>query len=403
MPPSDPVGRRDAHRHRLVRRATRARMAREDLEREAQPVLEAAAVLVGAPVGERRDEAREQIAVRAVQLEHVEAGTRRPSRRRARRPSLHARPCRRASSRAAPGCARRPRQIRDGQRRGQLPVGRAARRRPPTRAASSPSARRGRAAARSSPACGVHEIDDAPPGRHVLVAHMPAQPGVMRPRARRSHLGERPARRRPARARRVHEVEVVRRCRRRALYIAIGETTTRFASSSSRSRNGVNIGGRAACADRRRAPREPALDALDVAGSRSRRFSWLTRWLRVAACRRTAPAAARVARRRSRTTPSSCARRSAGAAPRACAPPRSSASASRDPESAASAVREGDRVLHRELRARADREVRGVRGVAEQHDVAVAPARAARRAGIAARSRAAQVARRSSAAGGRRR
>ena len=37
-------------------------------------------------------------------------------------------------------------------------------------------------------------------------------------------------------------------------------------------------------------------------------------------------------------------------------------------------VRQRDRVLHRELRPRADREVRGVRGVAEQHDVAVVPA-----------------------------
>ena len=36
-------------------------------------------------------------------------------------------------------------------------------------------------------------------------------------------------------------------------------------------------------------------------------------------------------------------------------------------------VRERDRVLHRQLRPGADREVRGVRGVAEQHDPAVVP------------------------------
>ena len=47
----------------------------------------------------------------------------------------------------------------------------------------------------------------------------------------------------------------------------------------------------------------------------------------------------------------------------------------RGPDVAAVAERprEGDRVLHRELRARPDREVRGVRGVAEQHDVLVRP------------------------------
>ena len=45
----------------------------EHLERPAHAVLEAAAVLVGAGVGQRRDEGREQVAVRHVQLEHVEA------------------------------------------------------------------------------------------------------------------------------------------------------------------------------------------------------------------------------------------------------------------------------------------------------------------------------------------
>jgi hypothetical protein len=40
-------------------------------------------------------------------------------------------------------------------------------------------------------------------------------------------------------------------------------------------------------------------------------------------------------------------------------------------------IEERDGVFHRELRARADREVRGVRGVAEQHHVAVVPALAA--------------------------
>jgi hypothetical protein len=54
-------------------RATRAHRV-EHLEREARAVLEAAAVRVGAPVRQRREEARQQVAVRHVQLDQVEAG-----------------------------------------------------------------------------------------------------------------------------------------------------------------------------------------------------------------------------------------------------------------------------------------------------------------------------------------
>jgi hypothetical protein len=70
--PRHPVVRRDPHRHRLVLRPRRAHRA-EHLEREAQPVLQRAAVLVRAVVGQRRDERRQQVAVRGVQLDHVEA------------------------------------------------------------------------------------------------------------------------------------------------------------------------------------------------------------------------------------------------------------------------------------------------------------------------------------------
>ena len=79
-----------------------ARTACEHLERKAHAVVEAAAVVVGALVGERRDEGRQQIAVRVVQLEPVEAGARGHLGRRARTRRAPC-PCRRASSRAASG------------------------------------------------------------------------------------------------------------------------------------------------------------------------------------------------------------------------------------------------------------------------------------------------------------
>ena len=74
-----------------------SRIAGEHLEREAQPVLDRPAVLVLAPVGERRDEAREQVAVGAMELDHVEAGPFGTLDRRDEFPDDPA-PCRRASS-----------------------------------------------------------------------------------------------------------------------------------------------------------------------------------------------------------------------------------------------------------------------------------------------------------------
>ena len=68
-----PVIRGDAHGYRLLRRPHLADSLK-DGEREAQAVLQRAAVGVIAAVGERRDEGREQVAVGAVQLQHVEAG-----------------------------------------------------------------------------------------------------------------------------------------------------------------------------------------------------------------------------------------------------------------------------------------------------------------------------------------
>src|SRR5699024_492383 len=66
-----PVGRRHAYGHGPLRRP-RLSHRREDLEREAQPVLQGSAVFVGALVRERRDEPRQQITVCAVQLDQVE-------------------------------------------------------------------------------------------------------------------------------------------------------------------------------------------------------------------------------------------------------------------------------------------------------------------------------------------
>ena len=72
---ADPVVGGNADRDRLRRRPDRPH-GMIDLERKAHAVLERAAVRVGAAVGQRRDERRQQIAVRTVQLEQIEAGAR---------------------------------------------------------------------------------------------------------------------------------------------------------------------------------------------------------------------------------------------------------------------------------------------------------------------------------------
>ena len=57
----------------------------EDFERKAHAVLEAAAILVIAPVGERRQKLVQQIAMRAVELDRVDPEPRRALRRRRER------------------------------------------------------------------------------------------------------------------------------------------------------------------------------------------------------------------------------------------------------------------------------------------------------------------------------
>ena len=76
----DPVGGRDAHPDRLARRDRLAHRL-EAFQRKPHPVGERAAVLVGALVGERRQELVQQVAVRPVQLEPVDAEGQRPPRR----------------------------------------------------------------------------------------------------------------------------------------------------------------------------------------------------------------------------------------------------------------------------------------------------------------------------------
>ena len=106
----------------------------------------------------------------------------------------------------------------------------------------------------------VHEVDDALPRRpRARPSYMPVQPGVMRASARDvGHLGDHEPGAADRAAAEVHEVPVVRRAVL-AEYWHIGETTTRFASVSPRSRNGSKSGGSASA--RRRhggASRAPA-------------------------------------------------------------------------------------------------------------------------------------------------
>ena len=117
--------------------------------------------------------------------------------------------------------------------------------------------------------------------------YMPAHPGLMRPSRLTSVISviTSPA---PPMAR-------LPRCTRcqssgvpsSAEYWHMDETTTRFGSTSSRSRNGVNMGGGAGAAGTATRLCRSASDASQRStrdtkpGSRSRRLSWVTRRLRV--------------------------------------------------------------------------------------------------------------------------
>ena len=161
-------------------------------------------------------------------------------------------------------------------------------------------------------------------------------------------------------------------------YCAIGETTTRFVSVTPRSVNGVNIGGTAL--RRRRAHAcalgDPVLVRLDVVlvaqaqvlvadalAARQQRVGELLG-------RRGARSASTFSNHSVElraafwifSTSTLRTRLVVAAAP-----------ARRSPACSPMQRGELDRVLQRELGARADREVRGVRGVADQHDRRAAP------------------------------
>ena len=109
-----PVGRRDAHRHRPLGGPDGAHR-REHFERIAQAILEAAAILIGARVLERRDEAGEQISVRGMEFDHVEPCVGRHARGRDELVAdfVHVRPRHRARG----GIVGAPRHIRGGDER----------------------------------------------------------------------------------------------------------------------------------------------------------------------------------------------------------------------------------------------------------------------------------------------
>ena len=241
MPPSYQSVAEIRTRHRPVGRPHRAHRV-EDLERVAQPVRQRAAVVVGAPVGQRRQERRQQVAVRAVQLEQVEAG---PRARRAAAATNWSRISSRSARVSSRGTWLAGR-VRQRGRAADLPVAlvAAARRCPPTSAWSSPCGRSGRAGGRSrrrTSAC-TNSTTRAQAASCSSV-YRPAQPGVIRPAADTQAISVITSPAPPS--------ALPPRCTRwksdgtpsAAEYMSIGETITRLRSRSPRSRNGWNIGG----------------------------------------------------------------------------------------------------------------------------------------------------------------
>ena len=141
----------------------------EDFQRIAHAVLQRAAIFVGAPIGQRRDEGRQQIAVRAMEFEHVEAGALRHFGRR-NELIAHAIHIGAIHRLGRAGCAA-TRRIGDAASTGQLPALSGA------SISSQPSwvepfgAGMAELAADFGVGLGVHEIDDALPGAPRAPAH----------------------------------------------------------------------------------------------------------------------------------------------------------------------------------------------------------------------------------------
>ena len=234
----------------------------------------------------------------------------------------------------------------------------------------------------------VHELDDPPPRRHVLGLVEPGAAG------RDAPLGARRRSSRRSRGRRRRRARLPRCTRCQSSAAVVGRVLAHGRDDDAvlqhqlaqperrehrRRRAAARCGGRRpALAPRRRTSRRRA---RRTPGSRSFRFSCVMRRLRVSRlngelqrCERAEvalgvlePLEARL-RGALRALDRGTARRLVGRERRA------GSSAARS-----SASRERDGVLHRQLGARADREVRGVRGVADEHDVAVVPALVAHR------------------------
>ena len=113
QPPSTQSVRGDAHRHRPVGREGRAHRV-EHFEREAHPVLEAAAIFVGAAVRERRQELVQQVAVRAVQLDRGEIEPGGAPAASAKASRMRSSPARSSSSGGFSSVSERERRGRDG-------------------------------------------------------------------------------------------------------------------------------------------------------------------------------------------------------------------------------------------------------------------------------------------------
>ena len=219
----------------------------------------------------------------------------------------------------------------------------------------------------------VHEVDDPPPRRRAARRSTArCSPGVIRPvGARRRPSRSSPGRRRRAPCRRGARGGSRRARRRPREYMSIGETTTRLRQLQAAAAGTAGTSAGAASPEPLRPANQPstAADELRVAqpqvvvGDPAAAGQEVERELRAGPGRRTA--------RGSRTTRGWPAPRAGWTRRPAGARPRTPSSAASDVGLLVQAGGQRQRVLHRQLGAGADREVRGVRGVAEQHDVAV--------------------------------